>query len=458
MSYQGSEQAVFRFSIEPEINKKYIGMGKTGIGYILIGILLIVVGIIGNEWVLAHKVNHFSFDFARLSRIAIRCCQLLFLAIGLYLIFRSREKLGNDLKNFGLLISSMLLSLILLEIALRLITPNTVFHPIFELIPYQKDIILVELPGVADTVYASTNKWGLRGDPIPGNWENLTSILMIGGSTTYCMYLSDNKTWPYLLQDFLRQDDPSVIVQNSGHDGHTTYAHLIMMEEVVPVIKPKVVIMLVGVNDMRKALRQGRHRIVNRLEESRSIFRLYSYSRTVQLALKWYQVIINKVPLVDKIEYTFTINHQPIPVDDNKSEQDILGRAESLTDEFQVHLIEIIKCAQASGIKLLFITQPGIYDDTEYWQGIRAQWSYAEKNQVFNSAATESKILNIFNQKLMNICESEGIACFDLASAVPHSSEYFYDDYHFNESGAEFVAEQIYSYIRESNFIKTANH
>jgi lysophospholipase L1-like esterase len=316
----------------------------------------------------------------------------------------------------------MLLSLILLETALRLITPKSVFHPVFELIPHQKNTILVDLPGVADTVFASTNEWGLRGDPIPHNWGSLTSILAIGGSTTHCMYLSDDKTWPYQLQKYLRQDDQSVIVQNGGRDGHTSYAHLVMMEEVIPVIKPKFVIILVGTNDLNVAVRRGYQRVDNPLKKSRLIFQLYSYSRTVQLAFKWYQIAVNKVPIVDKIEYAYKVHYQPIPMDDNKPEQDFLSRAESLTDEFQDHIIEIIKIAKTSGIKLLFMTQPTLYDDTEYWKGIRAQWFFPEEHPIVFSAATEWKLLDIFNQKLINICESEDIACFDLASAIPHSS------------------------------------
>ncbi|TKJ41032.1 hypothetical protein CEE37_05035 [candidate division LCP-89 bacterium B3_LCP] len=431
-------------------------MHGTKTDYRLIGILFIAVAVICNEWILTNFLNNPSFDTARLFQIVIRCCQLLFLVIGLWLIFRRKDKRGNDLKNFGLLIASMLLSLVLLEIALRLITPNSVFHPLFELIPHQKNTIHTDLPGVADTVYTSTNKWGLRGDPIPDNWESLTSILTIGGSTTHCMYLSDDKTWSYQLQKFLRLDDQTAIVQNGGRDGHTTHAHLIMMEEVVPVIKPKIVIMLVGVNDLNIAVRRGYQEVDNPFKKSKLIFQLYSCSRTVQLAFKWYQILVNKVPIVENIDYTHTVNYQPIPMDDNKPEQDFLSRAESLTNEFQNHLIEIIKIAKASGIKLLFMTQPALYDDTDYWKGIRAQWFYPEKHSIVFSAATEWKLLDILNRKLINICESEGIACFDLASAIPHSSEYFYDDYHFNELGAKFTAEQVYSYIRESNFIKSA--
>lgn len=432
-------------------------MIKKGNGYRFTGIVLISAAVICNEWVLTGLLQPPGPNNLFILQMTTRFCQLLFLGFGLFFILRRQDKLGDDLKNLGLLLSSIFVCLIILEVFLRLVIPASVFHPGLELIPFLNNEIIVDLPGVADRVHHSTNKWGLRGDPIPKNWDSLTSILTIGGSTTHCMYLSDDDTWPALLQKYLRQDNPSIMVQNAGLDGHTTFGHFLMMTEVVPVIKPKIVMMLVGVNDLNVAVRRSYHRADDPLARTLLSFRLFAYSRTLQVLFKWYQILLEKVPIVDRTEYGSPRIYQPKPFERNNFEPDLLSSAESLTAEFHYNLTDIIGTARTLGIRLLFLTQPSLYDDIDYWKGIKAHWFNFENDSSAFSAATEWKLLAVFNQVLIDVCKCEGVACFDLASAFPHNSEYFYDHYHFNELGAELVAQEIYSYINESRFLDAVN-
>ena len=53
------------------------------------------------------------------------------------------------------------------------------------------------MPGVSAPTRFSINRDGIRGDPL-GN--HALRILAVGGSTTECLYLDDQKAWPALLQ------------------------------------------------------------------------------------------------------------------------------------------------------------------------------------------------------------------------------------------------------------------
>ena len=44
------------------------------------------------------------------------------------------------------------------------------------------------------------NSLGFRGSPVPANFEEMLTILTVGGSTTESTYLSDLKTWPAHLE------------------------------------------------------------------------------------------------------------------------------------------------------------------------------------------------------------------------------------------------------------------
>lgn len=45
-------------------------------------------------------------------------------------------------------------------------------------------------------------------------------------------------------------------------------------------------------------------------------------------------------------------------------------------------------------------------------------------------------MLDVYNEELIGICEADTVAVIDLASKIPHSTEYFYDLTHFNEKAS----------------------
>jgi lysophospholipase L1-like esterase len=73
--------------------------------------------------------------------------------------------------------------------------------------------------------------------------------MAIGGSTTECFYLSDGKTWEDRLANKLRKDFKKVWVNNAGLEGHTTFGHLILLQDYIVKLKPKYILLLIGLND-----------------------------------------------------------------------------------------------------------------------------------------------------------------------------------------------------------------
>jgi len=122
-------------------------------------------------------------------------------------------------------------------------------------------------------------------------------------------------------------------------------------------------------------------------------------------------------------------------------------------EEFKSNALAIIDIAKRENIVPIFLTHPMLFDDTEYWDSIQGESYWLTRQRLSISAATYWKMLNIFNDILMEICKSKNIACFDLASAIPHSLEYFYDCAHFTEKGEELVAKEVFNFIKTKNVI-----
>ena len=157
------------------------------------------------------------------------------------------------LKNLIALFIGLIISLITVELILR------IYNPFPSVVKGDKIILrcnsMVEYNNLKNsklskTIYVSTNSLGFRGDNPPRDFNNYLTILTVGGSTTHCYYNSDDKTWPYDLAKDLDKNFNRIWVNNAGLSGHTTMGHIILMQDYIIKIKPKIVLFLVGINDL----------------------------------------------------------------------------------------------------------------------------------------------------------------------------------------------------------------
>ena len=73
-------------------------------------------------------------------------------------------------------------------------------------------------------------------------------IASVGGSTTYCIGVSDDQTYPFYL-DLLVQADCEVF--NFGVSGHSSVEHKNMLPQILTRYSPDIVIFQMGLNDLR---------------------------------------------------------------------------------------------------------------------------------------------------------------------------------------------------------------
>ncbi len=347
-----------------------------------------------------------------------------------------------------LLFFSLIFSLLILEFGVRILSPMLPFGPYFDLKPYHKVKLYPNLKGVSSPAWHTANKWGMRGDDPPVNWEECFTILTIGGSTTQCYYLDDKKTWSYLLQKKLKPIYPKIWIGNAGIDGHTTLGHLLMMDKVVKRVKPDAIMFLVGINDLGLSLSGNIQanefeRIFMKRTSGFKLF-LYEHSRLLQLAYLWEKI------LIDDVTVKLTSGHGnyiPTKMDAPENLPADLREMLPTLPNFRKNVISIINKAKELNIKVMFLTQPSLYGDSDYWSSMKAISYWLNKRKDSISAATEWRLLEIFNHELLRICAEHNVECFDLATQIPHSFEYFYDSCHFNEKGAELVASEIATYM-----------
>jgi lysophospholipase L1-like esterase len=371
---------------------------------------------------------------------------LLSFAPGLLLISgQEGKRLRRTLAGTAVVAVSFIMTLAAAEVVFRILMPRSIFNPRFGLRPHQRLELQVNLPGITPGGMLTTNMWGFRGEEPPEEWDDYLTIVTIGGSTTANYYLDDSLTWSNVLQQGLREIDPRVWVGNAGIPRHSAETHALFVREVLSSIRPDVALFLVGANDMGPF----RSRQVNeeRLPDSGIRTWLFGRSMTLQLLYKIKKAYIDGAPVITGtvdpyfVEEPLTVREPPFPDDLH----DILADP----DFYRERIRTLIHECRSLGILPVFMTQPRLYDDTEYWRGILACQIWTGGQNVEVSAATNWRMQQTLNSDLLEVCRQEDVGAFDLAGEIPHSRDYFYDSMHMTEKGAELVGTRACEYLSE---------
>ncbi len=419
------------------------------------GITLIVLGILFNQWTLSVLFPSDGFHLAGLleksvgrwglaSTLLIIVFDFSCMVIGGVLL-----KYNSSPKKIGFVISivaaSSVFSLALLEGVVRLVSPPNMFSPYLPLRPHNKMELRVNLKGVSSVARNTTNRWGLRGDEPPEDWKDFFTVVVIGGSTAQCYYLDDHRTWPYLLQEKMKTVSPATWIGNGGISGHTTRAHILFVREAIAKMKPKAVILLTGVNDLWYSMNEEARILGSPAEQTGWKYFILGNSRLVQILFLWKIILFDDVVVLQR---SANADFVPEPL---AKEMELPGDLRTLVPslpEYRTNIHTIISELKNLRIRTIFLTQPLLFDSSETWKSV-VGWDYSlngKKGKL--SAATYAKLLGIFNQELVTACHEDSVEVFDLAAEIPHSGEFFYDTMHFNEKGADLVAEKISGYLQ----------
>lgn len=325
------------------------------------------------------------------------------------------------------------------------------------------------MPGVSGKSEFIINSQGMRGDEFSPS--NKYRILVIGGSTTECLYLDQIETWPHLLQTSINEhvQNQFVWVGNGGMSARYTRHHLIAMQY-LPLTELRIdtVIMLVGINDFLVRLSQDKQYDPNFRDKAK--FEEKLIARTFMGS--------NKNPNTDNPLYKKSaiwrllknIRHRYLTkyVQDstgkiyntwrkyrrNASEiREVLPDLSSALDEYSRNINNIIDIAEEKSVRLVFLTQPTMWKpglsadlDALLWTGGIGKYQRASGSPYYSVKAL-SKGMKIYNDTLLQICQERNVECIDLASVLAKDTTVFYDDVHFNESGARKIAGTLIKYM-----------
>jgi lysophospholipase L1-like esterase len=356
---------------------------------------------------------------------------------------RQRGKFNNVIKNIVALVGSLLLVFLLIESILHLWEPfefrvkgDKIVLPVNRKYVFKND----KISGLDDVIVHSKNRLGFRGDNPPQNFGDYLTIISVGGSTTECFYLSDNKTWPDVLGRELKKDFKKIWINNAGLDGCSSFGNLMLLKDYINKIKPKIVLFLVGSNDVwLEDSKTYDDRIIK--HPSSTVEKVLQNSEIYNLGLNLSRYWKAKKMKIGHSHVDLTkVEHIDIPEEQIIS-LTVLHKSRYIKS-YEERLSLLMEICNKNSIMPVLITQPALLGKgVDVSTGVNLETVKIDKGL---NGKEYWRLLELYNDTTRKAATRHRTWLIDLAEEMPKNSRYFYDNHHFTNAGAQKVAEIIY--------------
>ncbi len=368
-----------------------------------------------------------GYSMSGVSRLVCGGMLALCIAVPLgLLVSRCRSWFDRHGPKLALLCAAIVVSLVCAEIALKLVIRpvpfhlrqaglETVFHPDSRYVP-----------GVSGESHFRVNSLGIRGSEPPPR-DEAHRILCIGGSTTECLYLDDRKTWPEVVMQSLNQtaERRNVWVGNAGLAGFDSAHHLRLVRDHDFIRQFDCVVLMVGFNDLARHLRGA----LPGMEFSKPLW------RKTRLAALVHTQLLGGVHH-DQVGAIYVgLRNQRESAEKGNAVPDLpAGLA-----KYRESLNSIIETCRAEGIHCVLMTQPVLWDRNNSPKTRSLLWLADMQDGRYLEAGRAREAMNAYNVTLQEVAAETGTPIVDVTS-LSGNVEFFYDDCHFTEAGAQEVA------------------
>ncbi|MCC7192452.1 MAG: SGNH/GDSL hydrolase family protein [Phycisphaeraceae bacterium] len=301
------------------------------------------------------------------------------------------------------------------------------------------------MPGITGDSRYTTNADGVRGPKMPLDKDSLR-VLCLGGSTTECLYLDDDETWTHLLTSDLETSlGRPVWTGSAGASGLASDAHLLFVENSDLMSRVSAIVLLVGINDLSKALvsptpdavgELARPELVGRPIWRRSVLLIRGGVLVKQLLKKLKGDQLN---VEDEGGASYISRRERRRT---AAKTDDVPNFDAAIESYRHRIEKIADVCARKNVKLILVTQPVLWDESLGEKERNLLWFGWLDDGRYLSITVLRATMDRYNKVLREIAARRSIALADLAS-MNGRSELFIDDCHFNEAGAREVSRLI---------------
>ncbi|MCP9899002.1 SGNH/GDSL hydrolase family protein [Vulcanococcus limneticus Candia 3B3] len=283
-----------------------------------------------------------------------------------------------------------------------------------------------------------------------------STILFLGGSTTECLFVDEDKRLSYLVAKKLSNSTTKARSLNAGVSGNNSMHSLNTLINKGLSSKPDIIVMMHNVNDLSVLLRtRGNYWSENKfmVDESRSLIyeikpQMVDFAR-LNFPVTYKGIAISRSILTlakDKIFARFFAPNKDVIAPEYASNVYLTAQNKiKIRSEFRRSLERFVYFVKSSGSTPVLMTQMNRFTDSppkflliHMEEGLSEYgFTYAEFRDIYNE----------FNTIIRTVANEQGILLIDLAKKIPQDKEFIYDGVHLNNKGSilasDIVAKQL---------------
>ncbi len=271
------------------------------------------------------------------------------------------------------------------------------------------------------------NSLGFRGAEFQ-NKGTKKRVVAIGGSTTYCVDVSDKDTWPAQLESLLGSEYE---VLNLGMAGHSTAEHLYLLGSLVPRLEPDVIVMQIGLNDLH-------------CMHSPDISPVLNKCHSTLFANSVGECFVNKLPLLASVRAIVSMMQNvglaPRCPQDPVGGRNIKDLDPRVVEAFNAQATSLVSIGKGMGAEVILVPQVGLKAGDIANGGYRWWTPYLDQGSL-NSFVTS------FNQELRRVADATQVSYVDSVNTTSWGDELFIDLSHLSGPGnlklAQLIRERV---------------
>jgi len=366
-----------------------------------------------------------------------------------------RDRLGNVGKNLLVLLISFILVLGLCELILRIYNPLGFRIKGDKIIlPINKQEIIHHEHGLGKldrVVVHQRNSLGFWGPEPPADFSRHLTIVTVGGSTTECFDLAENKTWPHDLGVDLQRNFNHLWLNNAGLSGNSTFGHYILMQDYLVKLKPKVVIFLVGLNDQGLRTERNFDQEIHGIK-FRSLERFLAsaavHSELAAASVNLYRYYFPKSVMINNQNKPQEIDFKKLPhfqVSDATRADVIKDHQDHYLRPYKARLEKLMAICREYNIVPGLVTQPVLYGEgVDAASGVDLGHRFVAQDM---DGVTAWQVLELYNDVTREVGREQGVLVIDLAREMPKNPAYYFDLMHYTNAGAARMADIIATHL-----------
>jgi lysophospholipase L1-like esterase len=319
---------------------------------------------------------------------------------------------------------------------------------------YQATRVVEGIGSENKTFALKINAFGFRSESMTtaDKPDNTYRIFFLGGSTTESISLPGEKTFPHLVEKMLSVSFPKKRFEciNGGVSGYMAADVLAMLLYKVLYYEPDLIVVMTAVNDLRYGT-VPTYDPIRRPDLERKLYRpgiryLLS-SLSEKILRKSHLFVVLKRRWLNRIQPQDQIRQ--LALKRSRMVKSTISTSKAFKDYLK-SLEEIIFIAKGHGIRLLFLTEPFLYQENASPEVEEKLWMGLMRKNVNLSTNFLNHEMHRFHDGMRQLSQKHHVELLDLANEIPKDLTHFYDDVHFTAAGSAKAAQVLTRYLSET--------